>query len=216
MLLGGDELSHTQEGNNNAYCQDNETSWLDWELDDEKRQFLDFVKKVVKLYVQQPVLQRRRFFQGRAIRGSDIKDISWLSPDGKEMNDEAWNAGFVRCLGVRLAGDIIGETDERGQPIVGDTLLLLLNAHHEAIPFALPPHKEGQEWEFVFDTADPAAAPRALPDNGPYQLGGRSMAVLRIKAPVEKPARVISPAQARGAVESEQPQPQVTLAPAVG
>jgi glycogen operon protein len=216
MLLGGDELSRTQKGNNNAYCQDNEVSWLDWELDDERRQFLDFVKKVVRLYSQQPVLQRRRFFQGRAIRGSDIKDISWLSPDGKEMNDEAWNAGFVRCLGVRLAGDIIGETDERGQPVVGDTLLMLLNAHHEAIPFTLPLHKEGQEWEFVFDTADPKAAPHALPENKPYQLGGRSMAVLRIKAPVEEPAQVISPAQARSAVEAGQPPPQVTLVPAVG
>src|SRR5581483_7873989 len=107
--------------------------------------------------------------------------------DGKEMNDEAWNAGFVKCLGVRLAGDIIGETDEHGERIVGDTLLLLLNAHHEAIPFTLPPHQEGQEWEFVFDTAAPQAAPRAAPDNEPYKLEGRSMAVLRIKAPVEEP-----------------------------
>ncbi len=216
MILGGDELGHTQNGNNNAYCQDNEVTWLDWDLDDSRRQFLEFVKKVVRLYHHQPVFQRRRFFLGRAIRGSDIKDISWLSPDGKEMADEAWNAGFVKCLGVRLAGDIIGETDEHGERIVGDTLLLLLNAHHEAIPFALPPHQEGQQWEFVFDTADPQAVPRVMPDGEPYKLEGRSMAALRIQAPVEDPVRVISPAQAQQAATPERPQPHTSLVPAVG
>jgi glycogen operon protein len=132
MLLAGDELSHTQNGNNNTYCQDNELSWLDWQLDDRKKAFLDFVRSIIRIWKEQPVFQRRKFFQGRSIRGSDIKDISWIATDGKEMSDEDWSAGFVRTLGVRLAGDVIGEVDERGEPLAGDTLLLLLSAHHEA------------------------------------------------------------------------------------
>jgi glycogen operon protein len=215
MLLSGDELSHTQKGNNNAYCQDNELTWLNWELNDGQRDFLEFVKKVIRLWKAQPVFQRRRFFQGRAIRGSDIKDISWLAPDGKEMDDKAWNAGFVKCLGMRLAGDTIGEMNERGERIVGDTLLLLLNAHHEAIPCTLPLHKVGQEWEFVFDTADPKAAPRVMPDGEAYNLVGRSLAVFRIKAPVGEPAAVVLPAQAREAVGPELRQPHMSLVPAV-
>ena len=111
------------------------------------------MRRVIRIWREQPVLQRRKFFQGRAIRGSDIKDISLVEPSGKEMSDEDW-AGFVRCLGVRLAGDRIDEVDERGEPIVGDTLLLLLNAHHERIPFALPATQAGQHWERLFDTAD--------------------------------------------------------------
>src|SRR5206468_8259454 len=129
MMYSGDELSHTQKGNNNTYCQDNDLTWLDWQLDAERQQFLDFVKRLTRVWRDHPVLHRRKFFQGRAIRGTDIKDISWFEPSGQEMSDDAWNAGFVKCLGVRLAGDLIGDVDERGEPIKGDTLLILLNAH---------------------------------------------------------------------------------------
>src|SRR5262249_5088978 len=141
MLLGGDELSHTQRGNNNAYCQDNELTWLNWELNDEQTRFLDFTRNVARIWREQPVFQRRKFFKGRAIRGSDIRDVSWFGPSGEELSDEAWNEDFVRCLGVRLAGDLIGDTDARGEPIRGDTLLLLLNAHHEEISFTVPAAK---------------------------------------------------------------------------
>jgi glycogen operon protein len=194
MLLAGDELGHTQRGNNNTYCQDNELSWLDWEMTPQKQEFLDFVRAAVRLWKAQPVLQRRHFFQGRSIRGTDIRDISFLSPDGHEMTDEAWDAEFTKCLGMRLAGDLIGEEDERGRPIVGDTLLVLLNAHEGPVPFALPPHKEGQEWELVLDTGRPEFAPESRPDNEPYPLSGRSLAVLRIRVP-EGPAQVVSPKQ---------------------
>ena len=122
MICGGDELSHTQKGNNNAYCQDNELTWLNWELTPPQQEFLEFVKLATRIRREQPVFQRRKFFQGRKIRGSDIKDLSWFEPNGNEMTDEAWNAGFVKCLGMRLAGDVIGEEDERGEPIIGDTL----------------------------------------------------------------------------------------------
>jgi glycogen operon protein len=185
MIRGGDELSHTQNGNNNAYCQDNETTWLNWELSKEQQQFLDFVRMVTSIWRQQPVFQRRKFFLGRKIRGSDIKDISWFDPSGQEMSDEAWEAGFVRCLGVRLAGDLIGDVDERGEPVVGETLLVLLNAHHEPIPFTLPATKIEHHWECLYDTASEKADPLAYPGGQKYALQGRSLAVLRTRVPEE-------------------------------
>jgi isoamylase len=196
MICGGDELSHTQKGNNNAYCQDNELTWLHWDLNDEQRAFLDFVRRVVRVWKEQPVFQRRGFFQGRSIRGTDIKDISWLEPSGEEMNDEAWNAGFVKCLGVRLAGDLIGDVDERGEPIVGDTLLLLLNAHHEKIPFTMPALKEGQRWERLLDTAEAVSEPGLMGGGEQFDLQGRSMAVFRTRQEQEdqQPA-ALTPAQ---------------------
>jgi glycogen operon protein len=196
MICGGDELSHTQKGNNNAYCQDNELTWLRWELNEEQKAFLDFVRRAVLVWKEQPVFQRRGFFQGRSIRGTDVKDISWLEPSGEEMTDEAWGAGFVKCLGVRLAGDLIGDVDERGEPIVGDTLLLLLNAHHEKIPFTLPAHKEGQRWERLLDTATAANEPANMKGGEQFDLQGRSMAVFRTRAEQEdqQPA-AMTPAQ---------------------
>jgi glycogen operon protein len=190
MLLAGDELSHTQQGNNNAYCQDNELTWLNWNLTPEQQAFLEFVRMVVRLWETQPVLQRRKFFLGRKIRGSEIKDISFLDPTGQEMTDEAWNAGFVRSLGVRLAGDLIDDVDERGERITGDTLLLLLNAHYEPIPFLLPPQKAGQCWERLFDTVDPQAGAEILHGGQEYVLQGRAMAVFRTRPEdVADPAR---------------------------
>ena len=142
MLLGGDELGHTQKGNNNTYCQDNELTWLDWELDERQQKFLEFVKKVVRVWWRRSRCSSgASSSRGGRFAGSDIKDISFLNPSGQEMTDEDWNAGFIKCIGVRLAGDLIDDEDERGEPIVGDTLLLLLNAHHEPIPFTLPPTK---------------------------------------------------------------------------
>ncbi len=179
MLLAGDELSHSQQGNNNAYCQDNDMTWLHWELTEAQQAFDDFVRAVIHLRRSQPVFQRRKFFQGRAIHGEDIQDISWFEPSGQEMTEEAWNAGYVRCLGVRMAGDLIGDMDERGEPIVGDTVLLLLNAHHEAIAFTLPATREGQPWERLLDTADPQGKPIQCTGGQQYALQGRALVVLR-------------------------------------
>jgi glycogen operon protein len=180
MIFAGDELGHTQEGNNNAYCHDGALTWLDWTLDEEGRRFFEFMRKVIALRHDQPVFRRRTFFHGRKIRGDQIKDISWLTPSGQDMKDEAWNSGFVRCLGVRMEGTLIGELNEEGEPVVGDTLLILLNAHHETIPFTLPPHrdKEIQLWERILDTALPDAQGQ-LSEEVPYPLEGRSLAVLR-------------------------------------
>jgi glycogen operon protein len=194
MLLAGDELSHTQKGNNNAYCQDNELTWLDWDLDDRRRAFLEYTKKVCRIFLEHPVFQRRKFFQGRALRGSDIKDISFLEPNGQEMTDEDWNRGYVKCLGVRLAGDLIGDVDERGEPIVDDTALILLNAHHEAIPFTLPPTLPGQIWERELDTFGGDGEPLYLRGGDEFDLRDRSLALFftRDEAEIRPP---VSPAQ---------------------
>jgi len=183
MLLGGDELGRTQRGNNNAYCQDNETSWLDWTLGPRQRDFLAFVRKVVRIWQEHPVFQRRRFFQGRSIRGSQVKDVSWFLPSGAEMSDRDW-ASFVRCFGMRLAGDRIDEVDERGRRIEGDTILVLFNAHHEAIPFTLPATLASQRWECLLDTAHPASSEGAVPL--PYPLTARSLALFRTRRVVER------------------------------
>jgi glycogen operon protein len=181
MLLAGDELGHTQQGNNNTYCQDNELTWLEWDLDARREQFLVFVRAVIQVWKTQPVFQRRKFFQGRAIRGTDVKDISWFAPDGQEMSDEGWNAGFVKCLGVRLAGDLIGDLDDRGEPLVGDTLLLLFNAHDESIPFALPATR-AEHWDRILDTAEPEEDRAAFAPGDRYPLQGRALVLLRTQA----------------------------------
>jgi isoamylase len=182
MLLGGDELSHSQQGNNNAYCQDNEITWLNWELDERRRAFLDFVRRCIAVWKQQPVFQRRRWFLGRAIRGADIKDISWFNATGQEMANGDWDAGFVKCLGMRLAGDVIGEVDERGEVIRGETLLTLFNAHHEPIPFVLPATRSEHVWQPLVDTAVPAKAGRPWPGGEKYPLRGRSVVLLSARA----------------------------------
>jgi isoamylase len=205
MICGGDELSHSQNGNNNAYCQDNELTWLNWELTPPQQEFLDFVKLATSIRREQPVFQRRKFFQGRKIRGSDIKDLSWFGPNGEEMTDEAWDAGYVKCLGMRLAGDIIGEPDERGEAIVGDTLLILLNAHHEPIPFKLPAGRSEHHWEVILDTSisqTPAATAKHV--QGDYPLQERCMVILRTRGP-EEGVPVITPATVATQIK-EQPQ----------
>jgi glycogen operon protein len=180
MLLAGDEMGRTQRGNNNAYCQDNETSWLDWNLRETNELLVTFVRRLAQLRSHHPVLRRRSFFQGRSIIGPDIKDIVWLNPDGKEMSDEEWGQPFVRCLGMYLAGRAIEEQDERGRPIIDDDLLVLLNAHHEPIPFALPAFNGSARWHAGIDTQhDSGLAPNTHYEAGvQYPLQGRSVALL--------------------------------------
>ncbi len=180
MISGGDELSRTQGGNNNAYCQDNEISWYDWNLLDRQKNLLEFVRYVVRLRQQHPVLRRRRFFQGRSIRGTEIKDIAWYEPSGAEMNDAAWSNPAARCLGYRLAGDAIEECDEMGEPIVDDTLFIMLSAYHEPVIFALPAHQEGQRWERLLDTAEANWSRRYFLRDSRYKLRGRSLVLLRL------------------------------------
>ena len=182
MISGGDELGRTQGGNNNAYCQDNEISWTQWDNTPERRDFLDFTRRVIRIWKDHPVLRRRKFFQGRRIRGADVLDIAWLDPSGREMADDTWSSPDVRCLGVRLNGDAINEVDERGARIVGDTLVLLLNAAEQPIAFTLPLTGLEERWDTLIDTSDPWAPSRRLRAGGRYELLPHSMAVLKLNS----------------------------------
>ncbi len=180
MLCGGDEIGRTQQGNNNAYCQDNDLSWHDWNLTAEDRDLLGFVRQLIALRQRHPVFRRRRFFQGRNIHGSEIKDIVWLRPDGREMDEADWSQGYLRALGIVLAGDAIEESDARGNRIVDDTFLLLLNAHHEAIPFLLPSADGTAPWSVVLNThvGGIAHPPSTVTGGEPFTIEPRSMALL--------------------------------------
>lgn len=200
MLSGGDEVGRTQQGNNNAYCQDNELSWLDWNWTDKQKDLVEFARYVIKLRKEQAVLRRRKFFQGRSIRGAGVKDIAWYEPRGKEMTDQAWDDHFARCLGVLLNGNTLDETDERGEPVVGDTLFLMFNAHFDPILFRLPVKGPGEKWERLLDTADEEIKTGLLLRDHTYKIRGRSVVVLRLKAPdASKPetTAVSEQAQAR-------------------
>jgi isoamylase len=178
MISGGDEMGRTQHGNNNAYCQDNEISWTAWPETPEQREMLQFTRRVIAIWNAYPVLRRRKFFQGRRIRGAEVADIAWLDPAGAEMTDDMWSSPDVRVLGVRLNGDAIQEVDERGERITSETLLLMLNAGAQPVAFALPATSPVERWETLLDTADPWALPRRLKAGDRYELQPRSLAVL--------------------------------------
>ncbi|HET7705605.1 MAG TPA: glycogen debranching enzyme, partial [Thermoanaerobaculia bacterium] len=166
MLLGGDELGRTQNGNNNAYCQDNELSWFDWaNIDGE---LMAFTSRVIKFRKEHPVFTRRRWFMGRPLRGADVSDIGWFKPDGEQMSDQDWQSGFSRSVGVFLNGEAIPTPDGRGEPIIDDSFYLLFNAHYEAIQFKLPTCPWGDRWVKVLDTNDPIPD---LREKGEFQAG---------------------------------------------
>lgn len=176
MLLSGDEFGRSQQGNNNAYCQDNEISWLNWDLQPEDRKLQAFVRQLINLRKTHPIFHRQHFFQGRPIKG--VRDIIWLNPNGQEMNEEEWNQSFCRCLGVYLAGEGLDERDERNQVIVDDDFLLLLNAHDGEIAFLLPTYKPDTRWHLVLDTNEPEAQNRQFQPGETYSLQSRSLALL--------------------------------------
>jgi len=209
MLVAGDEMGRTQGGNNNGYCQDNETSWLDWSQATENADLLRFTAEVSRLRREHPVLRRRRFFHGAPIRGtgdgeygadavtkdgvgltdSDLKDIVWLRPDGGEMSDHDWESGTARSLAVFLNGLGIPDPDERGEPVIDTSFLMYFNAHHEAVAFQVPPAELGTSWEIVVDTrlstearapdGQPGAAPHPVKAGDVLPLDARSTLVLR-------------------------------------
>jgi isoamylase len=183
MLLAGDEFGQTQNGNNNAYCQDSPLAWLDWNLSAEQSALLDFVREVMRLRKTQPVFRRRNFFQGRPIHGAEIKDLYWLKPDGAEMSDRDWASGFARCLGMVLLGDQIAEVSEHGDWIVGDSFAILFNAHHEPISFRLGTRQRDVHWTCVLDTAEPDTARPTFEHMSQFPLQACSVAVLRAELP---------------------------------
>jgi isoamylase len=167
MLCGGDELGRTQRGNNNAYCQDNDISWYDWEHADKR--LLGFTRDLIRLRSEHPVFCRRRWFQGRPIHGSGVSDIGWFTPGGTEMSDENWQAGFAKSLGIFLNGEGIATPDHRGRRIVDDSFYVMINAHSEPVEFVLPESKWGEEWTVAIDTNE-------LPDRIDVDKSGRHLA----------------------------------------
>jgi isoamylase len=180
MMLAGDAIGHSQSGNNNAYCQDNEISWIDWGPGAVDQSLLEFAQKLIALRKGHPVFRRRNFFLGRAIKGAGVKDILWLRPDGREMTDEEWNQDSARTLGVFLSGQGLEETDERGRPVVDENFLMLMNAAHEEVPFLLPTVASGMVWLDVVDTCcQTLSNSGSFHDAGTtYPLQARSMVVL--------------------------------------
>jgi glycogen operon protein len=182
MILHGDEVARTQGGNNNAYCQDNETTWQPWRLGDEQRAMLAWTRRAIALRKEHPVLRRRHYFQDRPVQGSEAKDISWLRPDGGELSSEEWHNDRFRALAVWLAGNAADIQDERGQRVVDDTLLVMLNSHDEGIEFRLPPATSGG-WHFVLDTDRPDDPEGPAWTAGTYHLAARAMAILKHPTP---------------------------------
>jgi isoamylase len=160
MLLAGDEMGRTQQGNNNAYCQDNEISWVDWAVRDESdQQLLDYVRKLIRMRAEHAVFRRRRFFRGQPLRPGRqrLDDIAWFTLTGEEMTGHDWEAGFAKSLTVFLNGRAISEPDRRGERIADDSFLLLFNASEQDLTFTIPPRRYGQRWAKALDTAMPTA-----------------------------------------------------------
>jgi isoamylase len=180
MILAGDEFARSQQGNNNAYCQDNEISWFNWDTQDAG--LLDFTRKLVAFRHEHPVFRRPSFFQGRPVIGHDLSDIAWFRNDGAEMEDEDWNAG-LRTVGVFLNGMAIGAHDQRGEPITDDSFFLCFNAHVDAVDFTLP-SRIGEVWTKVLDTFSPLeedADPVVVKAGDPMQVAARTVLVFQLQ-----------------------------------
>jgi glycogen operon protein len=181
MILAGDEMGRTQLGNNNAFCHDSPLSWLNWNLDSEENDHLEFVRNLLELRRLQPVFHRRNFFQGRAIHGTDSKDLYWLKPDGSEMSELDWASPNARCLGMGLLGDQIEENGDHGEPITGDSFLLLFNAEDAVVPFVLGARQRHVAWTLILDTSMPPTSFKlgVYSHMANFPLQARSIAILQ-------------------------------------
>ncbi|MDQ0107064.1 glycogen operon protein [Chitinophaga terrae (ex Kim and Jung 2007)] len=175
MLLAGDELGRTQQGNNNAYCQDNEISWLNWQQMD--NDLVEFTKRVIRLRREHPVFSRKRWFKGQPIEGHGIEDIAWFLPEGSHMEEEHWDTDFARSLAVYLNGLCLRTRDNKGKQIFDDSFYLIFNAHDSELEFKLPPKQYGDKWQVVLNTAvdDDNSIHEA---EGTIKATGRSLIVL--------------------------------------
>jgi glycogen operon protein len=177
MLLGGDEIGRTQQGNNNAYCQDNDLSWFDWENID--TELLQFTQDLIAFRKAHPSFRRRRFFQGRPIHGQDIADVEWYGADGGLMSDEDWDEGLAKALVMRLRGTAI-DIDRRGEQVDDDSFLVVINAGTEPLAFVVPAQAVPARWEVVIDTETGSIGPtgREATAGEELELVSRSMMVL--------------------------------------
>jgi glycogen operon protein len=191
MIHAGDECGRSQGGNNNAYCQDNEISWFQWEWDDADLALFDFTRRLIAIRREFPVLHRRKFFQGRSIHGTAVRDIRWISRGGTDMTDEEWANGRVHVLGMLLNGAVMDESNSKGENIKDDILLMLVNGNWEDVPFRLPGKRKDPSWEVLVDTATlKAVAGRAIPCGQQLTLPARSLVLLRQPRPEpEQPRR---------------------------
>jgi glycogen operon protein len=178
MMVMGDEIGRTQQGNNNAYCQDNEISWVNWELSGRDRRLLEFTRHALSVFRSNPVLRRRSFFTGRPLASDGFKDVTWVRPDGQEMTDEDWGDPGNQTIGMLIHGRATDEVDERGRPVYGDTVLLLLNGGARSRVYALPDLERVGVWEEVVNTArqDVGARPIRKPT---VNLTAHSVIMLR-------------------------------------
>ena len=183
MLLAGDEMGRTQGGNNNAYCQDNEVSWVDWSLADAEQDLLQFTETLAGLRRDHPVFRRRRFFRGRRAPDDETSDLIWLTPGGEDMTQEDWGAGYAQLLAALLNGEAISEPDPRGGRIVDAKFLLLFNAHSDPLTFTLPEASLASGWEVVADTSTAEAIDEedgaTLMPKSEVEVGARAAVVLR-------------------------------------
>jgi isoamylase len=188
MLAHGDELGRTQDGNNNGYCQDNELTWVDWDLDEDRSALLQFTQNVFRIRSEHPVLRRRRFFAGAPDHGgeSDLRDIAWFAPDGTHMSDSAWDADQARAVMVFLNGEAITEPDLRGEQIVDDSFLVLYNAQPEPATFTLPDADYGADWTAVLDTDSRVEVGQKFAASASVGLEHHSLVMLT-RSPVEAP-----------------------------
>ncbi|MFF5018798.1 glycogen debranching protein GlgX [Streptomyces sp. NPDC001165] len=187
MLSHGDELGRTQRGNNNAYCQDNEVSWVDWKLTDEQHTLTDFTRYVIDLRARHPVLRRRRFFRGETATNAaqPLPDLMWLRPDAREMTARDWQREDAHSVGVFLNGDAIAERDPYGRRVLDDSFLLLLNGYWEPVVFRLPDESYGERWTTLIDTADPDG----IPDERERKAGTRLRVESRSLIVLSRPSR---------------------------
>jgi glycogen operon protein len=181
MLLGGDEFGRTQHGNNNAYCQDNELSWFDWDWDDDQRELFEFTRRLIAFRKAHPVFRRADFLTGVESMGSGAPDVYWFRPDGRKMTERNWSRGDVHTLGVFLNGAEIRTLTRQGTPVIDDTFIILFNAHHEPVVFTLPAVGFGRRWAHELSTAEPDLAPgeHLYPARGVVPVEARSLVILR-------------------------------------
>ena len=181
MLLGGDELARTQRGNNNAYCQDNELSWFDWELDERRERLLDFTRRLIHVRLDHPVFRRPQFLTGHLPHGPGLPDSWWFRPDGRKMTRRDWGDAELRSIGLFLNGDEIPARTREGEPVTGASFVLLFNAHHDPATFRLPPRRFGRRWLLELSTAEPDAEQDARSWAAGDEIGiePRSLVLLR-------------------------------------
>ncbi len=185
MISHGDEYGRTQLGNNNAYCQDNPLTWMNWDWDEKQKELFEFTCKIINIRKIQPVMHRRRYFKGRKIYGKEIRDIRWLNTDGTDMTEEEWDTSFIRCMGMLLNGTLISEVNKYGELIKHDTLLIIVNSYWEPISFALPNEDLNNEWSLLIDTFTNEVTGSGRKIRDAYKMEPRSLVLLKN---IESPA----------------------------